>query len=115
MDSFCRFEQQQAKITLSKLQCEPYEDKSLKTIVGKLNDTVFGMKSSTDERMEQIETNLDEKFGNLEELLEEKIEKLENASYPLLSNLISFLSKMFVIISNFNLLSLIGMPSKIVK
>ena len=85
MDSFCRFEQQQAKITISKLQCEPYEDKSLKTIVGKLNDTVFGMKSSTDERVEQIETNLDEKFGNLEELLEEKIEKLENASFPLLS------------------------------
>ena len=85
MDSFCRFEQQQAKITISKLQCEPYEDKSLKTIVGKLNDTVFGMKSSTDERMDQIETNLDEKFGNLEEVLEEKIEKLENASFPLLS------------------------------
>ena len=85
MDYFCRFEQQQAKITISKLQCEPYEDKSLKTIVGYLNDTVFGMKSSTDERMEQIETNLDEKFGNLEEVLEEKIEKLENASFPLLS------------------------------
>ena len=63
MDSFCRFEQQRAKITISKLQCEPFEDKSLKTIVGNLNDTVFGMKSSTDERMEQIETNLDEKFG----------------------------------------------------
>ena len=44
--SHCRFEQQQAKITVSKLQCEPYEDKSLKMIVGKLNETIVDMKTS---------------------------------------------------------------------
>ena len=44
--SHCRFEQQQAKITVSKLQCEAYEDKSLKTVVGKLNETIVDMKTS---------------------------------------------------------------------
>ena len=83
--SHCRFEQQQAKITISKLQCEAYEDKSLKMIVGKLNETIVDMKTSGEERMGEMETTLEEKFGNLEEVLEEKTEKLENASFPLFS------------------------------
>ena len=86
-----KMEKSQLESTISSLQAELASNKKVieeeisKLQVGKLNDTVFGMKSSTDERMEQIETNLDEKFGNLEEVLEEKIGKLENASFPLLS------------------------------
>ena len=42
-----RFEQQQAKITISKLKCEAYEDQSLQTIVGKLNETVVKLEKAT--------------------------------------------------------------------
>merc|ERR1739848_957780 len=73
-----KMEKSQLESTISSLQAELASNK-------KVIEEVFGMKSSTDERMDQIETNLDEKFGNLEEVLEEKIEKLENASFPLLS------------------------------
>ena len=76
-----RFEQQQAKITISKLKCEAYEDQSLKTIVGELNETIFDMKTSGEERMGEMETTLEEKFGTLENVVEKRLVKLENATF----------------------------------
>ena len=74
-----------------------------------MTHTVFGMKSSTDERMEQIETNLDEKIGNLEEVLEEKNWKIGECILFRLFPIISISQRFF-----FLTLEKIGIDKKVI-
>jgi len=64
-----RFEQQQAKILISKLSCSAYEDSSLKTKVSELNETLVEMKEHMNDTLEKMET-ADERMGKIETDLE---------------------------------------------
>ena len=55
---YFRFEWQKAKITVSKLKCDPYEEHTLEDRLDQLDDKITNMKSQIDQKITNLQNSL---------------------------------------------------------